>query len=107
MTLYQIQSHNLEFENEFFSNIKKCVRVKSDTLNFLEWEKNSGNLELSASDFNRTHLKLPILHIVHWLKKYFPGHVRSEAGAHAEVDLQAGSPLLQLAGNGESIWTKN
>ena len=66
MTLYQIQSHNLEFENEFFSNIKKCVRVKSDTLNFLEWEKNSGNLELSASDFNWTHLKLPNLPIVQW-----------------------------------------
>ena len=64
MTLYQIQSHNLEFENEFFSNIKKCVRVKSDTLNFLEWEKKYGNLELSASDFNRTHLKLPNVHIV-------------------------------------------
>ena len=41
--------------------------------------------------------------LLHWLKQYFPGHVRSEAGAHAEVDLQAGSPLLQLAGNGESI----
>ena len=36
MTLYQIQSHNLEFENDFLSNIKKCVRVKSDTLKFLE-----------------------------------------------------------------------
>ena len=80
MTLYSIQSQlcieyrviktehlwNLEFEKAFFSNIKKCVRVKSDTLNFLEWEKKNENLELSASDFNRTHLKLPNLHIVQW-----------------------------------------
>ena len=91
MTLYQIQSHNLEFENEFFSNIKKCVRVKSDTLNFLEWEKNSGNLELSASDFNRTHLKLPILHIVQCMGEHglgpflpipgtYPGFQRSKNG---------------------------
>ena len=65
MTLYQIRSHNLEFENEFFSNIKKCVRVKSDTLNFLELEKKYGNLELSASDFNQTHLKLPNKPLVH------------------------------------------
>ena len=67
MTLYQIRSHNLEFENDFFSNIKKCVRVKSNTLNFLEREKRCGSLELSASDFNRAHLKLPNVHIVHWV----------------------------------------
>ena len=31
--------------------------MKSDTLNFLEWEKKNENLELSASDFNQNAFK--------------------------------------------------
>ena len=45
---------------EFFSNIKKCVRVKSDTLNFLEWEKKKRKFRaigiwLQSNAFKTTH----------------------------------------------------